>query len=258
MAGHLPALLLQDAVHAVALHGRDGVVLDDLWPMLTRLAPADCTATRAFVWRHLRQHRELGLSLDGRTAAQVGALELDEAGGVRLTASNALRMFLYGPRENDAALSGGGLALTADHERVMDEVAKGGSDGVLQNALTRSVGVPANKLAYTLYQLEATDVLERETAWIEQATSSGGFNRQTTPMLKTNLVKCAGLRSDACVGAPLTDYAGHEAVRDSSLMSNLVRTLEQSPHAILSIFQLRRALNLGDRNQRSLWHRLKE
>ena len=30
MAGHLPALLLEDAVHAVALHGRDGVVLDDL------------------------------------------------------------------------------------------------------------------------------------------------------------------------------------------------------------------------------------
>ena len=40
-------------------------------------------------------------------------------------------------------------------------------------------------------------------------------------MLKTNLVKCAGLRSDACVGAPLTDYAGHSR-RDSSLMSNLV------------------------------------
>ena len=85
-------------------------------------------------------------------------------------------MFLYGPRENDAALSGGDLALTASIERVMDEVAKGGSDGVLQNALTRSVGVPANKLAYTLYQLEATDVLERETAWIRLGYMFGDFS----------------------------------------------------------------------------------
>ena len=61
----LPLLLIDDAVHAIALlGGRDGLKLDQLFPRLPRLPKAD-DACKAFIWRKLCSHPELA-ELEGR------------------------------------------------------------------------------------------------------------------------------------------------------------------------------------------------
>ena len=147
-------------------------------------------------------------------------------------------------------------------ERIIDELAKCGSEGILQNVLTKLVGIPANKLAYTLTQLEVTGMLHRESTWVDSNMLSrnratmpsavlagqppagggyergpdgqfhnggggggggGGFNRQTVPLIKTNRVTLAALRRDPGVGQPLTAFAGHAEERAGNLVEGMVR-----------------------------------
>ena len=173
-SAHLPTLLVQDALHAVALRGRDGLLLDALWPMLPRLAAGDA-AGRAFVWSQLRTHEHIESSLASATPAQVGALVLEEAGSVHLVASAALRNSIYGPADGEAFESLSDL--TGEMLRVVEEVAARSEVGELQNVLTRAVGIPANKLAYSLAILESEHVILRRPVWVSTGCRAQPSNR---------------------------------------------------------------------------------
>ena len=88
------------------------------------------------------------------------ALNVADAGDVLLIASERLRAHLCGVREETDA-RGHATFKSKEAESVMSVASRHGVTGVLQNALTKLVGVAANKLAYTLFVLESTASIDR-------------------------------------------------------------------------------------------------
>ena len=176
----LPLLLIDDAVHAIALlGGRDGLKLDQLFPRLPRLPKAD-DACKAFIWRKLCSHPELSLSCEGRTKAQILALNVADAGDVLLIASERLRAHLCGVREETDA-RGHATFKSKEAESVMSVASRHGVTGVLQNALTKLVGVAANKLAYTLFVLEIDRLLHRQAVYRRTVETGGRGKKRASP-----------------------------------------------------------------------------
>lgn len=191
-----PHLLVNEALQAIALQGHVGVRVDALWPLLPRVG-ADAAA-RSFLWKHLCSHTQVSVSLGGRTVEQVRALALLDASDVLLKASNSLRAWVYGTRDGCDEC----MTPNADMTKVLEELARHGSRGVLQNQLTKDVGIPANKLSYTLSQLEIDHVMKREAVWLN--------------MVNARAVGEAGGSSSGAGGSSSTDPAPAAAGGDSS------------------------------------------
>ena len=120
--------LLLDVLYAVALHGRDGVVLEALWPLCPRIGDAE---TRTFVWREMCQHPQLQFARGHMSRLETGQ---------RVTASEPLRAWIRGIRDCDD----GGLPIiqTLELAKILDEALQGVAKGVAQNEFTKSVGPP--------------------------------------------------------------------------------------------------------------------
>ena len=286
-----PLFLVQDALHAVALQGSAGVHLDALWELLPRIGADE--AVRAFVWEHLRSHPHLGVALVddvssvAQTESQVRQLPVADAGNVYITASESLREHVYDPNRD-------GESTTAEQVKVIDALAQFGSRGVLQSMLTRvvgvwpldraypacdalalparaiafaaalatpcllSTGVPANKLAYTLFQLESDHAIHREPVYVDVYPGRGGHGhyKNVAPMTRTNLVTLSALRAPP-VGIDLSQYSGHE-VREATLLEQMVRVLAASPMAMLPIYRVRQELEITHSGgNKAVWGRLK-
>lgn len=259
-----PLALLRDAVRAVALlGGSDGITLTDMLKNLPHAA--DC---HAFVWRELRKHPELKAALQGCTAAQIAGLSLADAGQVRLTASEKFRAHLCGFRDVPDK-NGFASFPSADAEKVVEEAARQSfaSVGVLQSVLTKAVGIPANKLAYTLSTLEHSCVLNRQNVWVSGSSNAGrgsfpsraesGCSRwaansarptsQGGAIMRTNLLTLPALF--AAVGAPLCHYSGHGVGDARSKLAHMIDLLQRAPHGLLPLFKLRFALGLHGKGQ---------
>ena len=206
----------------------------------------------------------MSVSLAGHTVEQIRAFTLEEAGGVLITASERARMWMYGVRDG----SDESLNPSEDMMKVIEELARAGPRGMLQNQLTKAVKIPANKLAYTLSVLEMDHVIEREAVWISTASLRAdpaaatipppppSFNKYVNPILKTNLVTLLALRPDIPM-APLTAYKGHSH-GDGGLLERMVQLLAASPHGLLPFFKLRIDLGIATREDKGVWNRLKE
>ena len=262
---HTPQSLLRDAVRAIALlGGSDGITLYELL-----IQTSDDADSRAFLWHELRKHQELTAALPGRTAAQVAGLSIVDASQVRLIASEKLRAHLCGLRDVPDK-NGFASFPSADAEKVVEEAARHGfaSVGVLQNVLTRAVGIPANKLAYTLSTLEHGYVLDRQNVWVSGSSNAGrdgsfpsraeaGQSRWTAnsarptrqggAIMRTNLLTLPALF--AAVGAPLSHYQGHEAEDARSKLAQMIDLLQRAPHGLLPLYKLRFALGLHGKGQ---------
>ena len=133
MLHSLPHLLVDDAVRAVALQGRGGVTLAELWPLVPRATDDAC---RSFIWAQLRVHPSISLACAGRTEAQTKQMTSAEAVQVRLTADTALRAWLYAPRDGE-------VELTKEMNEVLDVLASRGNVGIFQSTLTKIIGARA-------------------------------------------------------------------------------------------------------------------
>ena len=288
----LPLLLIDDAVHAIALlGGRDGLKLDQLFPRLPRLPKAD-DACKAFIWRKLCSHPELSLSCEGRTKAQILALNVADAGDVLLIASERLRAHLCGVREETDA-RGHATFKSKEAESVMSVASRHGVTGVLQNALTKLVGVAANKLAYTLFVLEIDRLLHRQAVYRRTVETGGRGKKRASPgaagsttgsgggtvadptdvagaslQMRTNLVTIPAIAAPRVPAAALSDYAARSSGEggeggegegpNASLLSQMVDVLGRAPFGLMPVYRLRIALGLqGKGKPQVAWALLK-
>ena len=124
--------LVGDALHAIALSGKQGVLLVELFPLLLRCR--DDEHIQAFVWKQLRMHPQVALSADDGNSrpTTLKKLELADAQQVRLTASEALRAWTMGVRESE---EDDGLPKfpSADVQKVLEVTAAVLRRGIMQN-----------------------------------------------------------------------------------------------------------------------------
>ena len=115
----------------------------------------------------------LSLNVLHQSKQQLAALEVSDAGDVCIVASERLRARLCGCRDS-TDVRGDAAFKSSDHETVLTRAAKSGPIGVLQYELTKQVGVPANKFAYTLATLENDKCIRRQVVYkLGQDAASG-------------------------------------------------------------------------------------
>lgn len=268
------AVVTGDAVRAIALAGRDGVAIAALWRIVS---PAERDgAMQAFLWQQLCKHPHLTFS-DTSGALLRGAVllamdDLAKIDAAHVTASAKLRARLCGCDASDGAPA---LPDDANMLAVIEHVARSGEGGVLQSELTKSVGVAANKLAYSLAKLEAGGVLQRSMVWIMAASKplfginahravaapaaddgGGEHGRQAVrPGVRTNMLTLSALHAPP-PPRPLRHFVCH-AVPELSLLELLLGELERAPLNLLPLSRCRQALGLLGKASYGVWHKLR-
>ena len=296
-ASAMSAALLRDAVRIIALAGgADGLPLSSLFQLLQEMAHAFTpdAATKAFVWSELCKHRHV--LLQSPRNEDVRAIRVEAAGAVRVSANERLRAWVCGIREGEDK-DGFPTFASADMAKVIEDTARGSGTGALQHHVTKSVGIPANKLAYQLSMLEMDYVMRRQAVIVKLPKGGGGAAvvvRSTDAdgegadaddvdtagstsaaagsslplgrkgnaglsMLRTNLLMLPALRQGEAqtTAAPLAQYAKGNGDQDS-LLSQMVGMLSRAPYQRLPLVRLRRALHLiGKGEATHTWRRLK-
>ena len=147
-----------------------------------------------------------------------------------------------GLREADGEHGLPELASGSDLAKVVNAVAQGGVAGVLQHQLTKSVQIPAAKLAYHLTTLEVQHVMRRDPVYLPSET--------TTDVLRTNVLTLPALRHSAMqtTAAPLSQYAQDDDDH-TSLLGQMTAVLSRAPHQLLPTYKLRSELRLSGKGR---------
>ena len=160
------------AIEAVGLRGREGVLVKDLWTDVPELDGDD--DAQAAAWMQVRACEDVAFRRDAAAesaavgAAELGAMSVVDAATLHATASERLRAYVFGFREDPMFDPQSNVRTNEDSMRVVEAVARAGPVGVLQNELTRALGVPASQLAYSFARLEDMHILHRETVHIAE------------------------------------------------------------------------------------------
>lgn len=263
--------LIEQAFETIALHGREGLRLAQVWPLLPGTAGAGAAAAsaRAFVWRQLRSHPELRFVEDA--AAQGGDGAAGAAGGRTLSASE------LAPLEHGAAAAVRALAtersqcwaIGADAEMLFElvgvgpgepavptnanrriqsllrTVAKAGGAGVTQSDMPKAVGFAPNYLHYPLKLLQAGGLITGTPVLFERADPSKfGGTTVTTNYRLTRLLP------------PPPPPAPPDV--SPTLASSLMALLHAAPQGVVRISELQAHFGLRARSQRNAWGRVRD
>lgn len=264
--------LIQDAFEAIALRGRNGILISDLWPLFPMTADptqggfsADAVAgARAFALRQLGDHPEVRFEQHAGSSCTLSAADLaslpPDAPVTAVASDSAITWALGVDAGTLAGLVGlpevgGTQALpqpaSSAGKRLMsalNAIASSGRNGALQSELSKRVGCGPNYLFYQLKMLEACGAVHRAPVVVPMNGSRIVSNDER--VIHTAVYRLWRLQPDPPPPGPLC--ALHSRV------SEVQALLAAAPDGILPVSEVRNHFNMRSKKHYTAWTRLKK